>query len=41
MGVFLAGDTHLNEIYGTMAVYLRLKGLVPPSTARANKPRSQ
>ena len=22
-----------NEVYGTMAVYMRLKGLVPPSTA--------
>lgn len=34
-GVFLAGELmHGNEIYGTMAVYLRLQGLVPPSTAR-------
>lgn len=24
--------THDNEMYGTMAVYMRLKGLVPPST---------
>lgn len=24
---------HDNEMYGTMAVYLRLKGVVPPSTA--------
>jgi hypothetical protein len=24
---------HDNEVYGTMAVYMRLKGLVPPSTA--------
>ena len=39
--VFLAGDiAHANEVYGTLAVYLRLKGLVPPSTARANRPRS-
>ena len=39
-GVFLASDIgHSNEIYGTMAVYLRLKGLVPPSTARAQKAR--
>jgi hypothetical protein len=41
-GVFLIGDTaHINEIHGTMAVYLRLKGIVPPSTARTSKPRSQ
>jgi hypothetical protein len=24
--------THDNEMYGTAAVYFRLKGLVPPST---------
>jgi hypothetical protein len=36
-GLFLAGTvTHGNEMYGTMAVYLRLKGLVPPSTERQN-----
>ena len=36
-GLFLLGTvTHGNEMYGTMAVYLRLKGLVPPSTERAN-----
>ena len=29
--------SHQDEHYGTMAVYLRLKGLVPPSTARAQK----
>lgn len=27
-------NTHGNEVYGTMAVYLRLKRLVPPTTAR-------
>jgi hypothetical protein len=26
--------THGNEMYGTIAVYLRLKGIVPPTTAR-------
>jgi hypothetical protein len=26
--------THGNEVYGTTAVYLRLKGIVPPTTAR-------
>jgi hypothetical protein len=34
-GVFLAGEiAHGYEVYGTMAVHLRLKGLVPPTTAR-------
>ena len=28
---------HGAEMYGTMAVYLRLKGLVPPSTEKMNK----
>jgi steroid delta-isomerase-like uncharacterized protein len=36
-GLILAStNTHGNEMYGTMAVYLRLKGLVPPTTARQN-----
>jgi uncharacterized damage-inducible protein DinB len=36
-GLFLLGTvTHGNEMYGTMSVYLRLKGLVPPSTERQN-----
>jgi len=26
---------HSNEIYGTAVPYMRLKGLVPPSTERA------
>jgi hypothetical protein len=30
---------HSNEMYGTGAVYMRLKGLVPPSTERANAMR--
>lgn len=30
---------HDNEIYGTSVVYLRLKGIVPPSTERAQAPR--
>lgn len=30
--------THLNEMYGYMAVYLRLKGLVPPSSERTPPP---
>jgi uncharacterized damage-inducible protein DinB len=36
-GLFLLGTvSHGNEMYGTMSVYLRLKGLVPPSTERQN-----
>jgi len=36
-GVLLGGlATHGNEMYGTMCVYLRLKGIVPPSTERQN-----
>jgi uncharacterized damage-inducible protein DinB len=34
-GLLLVGiHSHGNEMYGTMSVYLRLKGLVPPSTER-------
>jgi DinB superfamily len=34
-GLVLIGlVTHGNEVYGTIAVYLRLKGIVPPTTAR-------
>ena len=29
--------SHGMEMYGTMAVYLRLKGIVPPSTERQNQ----
>jgi uncharacterized damage-inducible protein DinB len=29
---------HTNEMYGTTAVYMRLKGLVPPSTERQMAP---
>jgi len=36
-GLFLLGTvTHGNEMYGTMSVYLRLKGIVPPTTERQN-----
>jgi hypothetical protein len=28
---------HDNEHYGNMVTYLRLKGLVPPSTARVKR----
>jgi len=34
-GLGLSGtNSHGNEMYGTMAVYLRLKGITPPSTER-------
>ena len=39
-GSIVAGITsHNNEMYGTGAAYLRAKGIVPPSTERANAPR--
>ena len=28
--------SHSNEIYGTMGVYMRLKGIVPPSSEPRN-----
>ena len=41
-GAVLAGlIAHSNEIYGTGVVYLRLKGIVPPSTERAQQMRRQ
>jgi uncharacterized damage-inducible protein DinB len=33
--VLMFNTTHNNEHYGNIVVYLRLKGIVPPSTARA------
>ena len=39
-GSILAGLIgHDNELYGTGAVYMRLKGMVPPSTERQNQMR--
>jgi uncharacterized damage-inducible protein DinB len=35
--VLVFNTTHNNEHYGNLVVYLRLKGLVPPSTARVAK----
>jgi hypothetical protein len=36
-GVLVGGlATHGNEMYGTICVYLRLKGIVPPTTERQN-----
>ena len=39
-GLFLYGNVvHANETYGVMTVYLRLKGIVPPTTERQNNAR--
>ena len=35
--VLFFNTTHNNEHYGNMVVYMRLKGHVPPSTARTAK----
>ncbi len=32
--------SHTNEHYGNLVTYMRLKGMVPPSTERAQKPRT-
>jgi uncharacterized damage-inducible protein DinB len=37
--VLVFNTTHNNEHYGNIIVYLRLKGLVPPSTARVQSQR--
>jgi uncharacterized damage-inducible protein DinB len=39
--VLIFNTTHNNEHYGNLVVYLRLKGKVPPSTARAQASRTQ
>ena len=35
LGALYGNVVHLNEMYGTMAVYMRLKGVVPPSSDRS------
>ena len=35
--VLMFNTTHNNEHYGNLVVYLRLKNIVPPSTARVQK----
>ena len=37
--VLMFNTTHNNEHYGNIVLYLRLKGHVPPSTARAQPPK--
>jgi uncharacterized damage-inducible protein DinB len=39
--VLMFNISHNNEHYGNIVVYLRLKGLVPPSTARAGEQRNK
>lgn len=39
--VLMFNTTHNNEHYGNLVVYLRLKGKVPPSTARSQAPRGR
>ena len=39
--VLIFNTTHNNEHYGNLVLYLRLKGKVPPSTARAQAPKVQ
>ena len=34
LGILYGNVAHDNELYGVLGVYLRLKGIVPPSTAR-------
>ena len=36
-GLLIANISHDNEHYGNIVTYMRLKGLVPPSTARTQK----
>ncbi len=36
--ILMFNVAHNNEHYGNIVVYMRLKGLVPPSTARAQQP---
>ena len=41
-GLLVTGlNSHGNEMYGTMAVYLRLKGIVPPTTERAEAAKKE
>jgi uncharacterized damage-inducible protein DinB len=37
--VLMFNTAHNNEHYGNMVVYMRLKGHVPPSTARTQQPK--
>jgi uncharacterized damage-inducible protein DinB len=39
--VLAAHIAHSNETYGTMVPYMRMSGIVPPSTARTQKPAAR
>lgn len=39
VAVLFGNVSHLNEHYGNLVTYMRIKGLVPPSTERAQQPR--
>ena len=39
--ILFFNTTHNNEHYGNVVVYLRLKGIVPPSTAHARAPQAK
>ena len=34
LGALVGNTIHINEMYGYMSVYMRLKGLVPPSSEK-------
>ena len=34
LGALVGNTIHINEMYGYMAVYMRLKGIVPPSSEK-------
>ncbi len=39
LAVLIGNTIHIDEVYGTMTVYMRLKGAVPPSSEGAGAPR--
>jgi uncharacterized damage-inducible protein DinB len=39
IAVLFGNVSHTNEHYGNLVTYMRIKGLVPPSTERAQQPR--
>jgi hypothetical protein len=34
LGALVGNTVHINEMYGYMSVYMRLKGIVPPSSEK-------
>ena len=32
LGMLIQNTLHINDVYGTMTLYMRLKGIVPPSS---------